>query len=626
MMQNQKDNLENLNGETEKMPGVSIISLAKGDYSDLKLKEFTLMSSSETTTPQSSVTETTQTTTTHQPLGRRESIENQAVMQDSNRQEPSQHQHRASSRNPVVPQRRTADDFRFGKSIGEGSFSTVYLAQDIHTRKEYAIKVCDKQHIIREQKQEYIKREREVLNSLSNCPGFVNLYCTFQDTRNLYFVMTYAKNGDLLPYINKVGSFDLDCTKFYAAELVLAMEQMHCKGVIHRDLKPENILLDENMHILIADFGSSKILPGAQGKILKNADNTPTTTATTTTTSTTPNSAQSRDVDESSNNVHRRRKNSFVGTAQYVSPEILNGQPTSRATDLWALGCIIYQMISGLPPFRGATEYLIFQKVLKVEMNFPEGFDSVAEDLVQKLIRLTPNERIGVCDIGSTYESIRSHPFFESICWDTLRTQCSPPIYPYLPGLESDTDQRRQYRVPEYIEPGLGDEQLRRLIGMEIGTSESFSSIQEISRSSTEDDVTINLNEPKTILDISTNERVRRLDEQTKSNKWNPFADGELILKQGFVNKRKGLFARKRMLLLTTGPRLIYIDPVQMVKKGEIPWSSQLRVEPKNFKIFFVHTPNRTYYLDDPEGYALSWCKAINEVRHKTYKIDPTDN
>lgn len=624
MMQNQKDNLENLNGETEKMPGVSIISLAKGDYSDLKLKEFTLMSSSETPTTQSSVTETTQTTTTHQPLGRRESIENQAVMQDSNRQEPS-HQHRAS-RNPVVPQRRTADDFRFGKSIGEGSFSTVYLAQDIHTRKEYAIKVCDKQHIIREQKQEYIKREREVLNSLSNCPGFVNLYCTFQDTRNLYFVMTYAKNGDLLPYINKVGSFDLDCTKFYAAELVLAMEQMHCKGVIHRDLKPENILLDENMHILIADFGSSKILPGAQGKILKNADYTPTTT-TTTTTYTTPNSAQSRDVDESSNNVHRRRKNSFVGTAQYVSPEILNGQPTSRATDLWALGCIIYQMISGLPPFRGATEYLIFQKVLKVEMNFPEGFDSVAEDLVQKLIRLTPNERIGVCDIGSTYESIRSHPFFESICWDTLRTQCSPPIYPYLPGLESDTDQRRQYRVPEYIEPGLGDEQLRRLIGMEIGTSESLSStLQEISRSSTEDDVTINLNEPKTILDISTNERVRRLGEQTKSNKWNPFADGELILKQGFVNKRKGLFARKRMLLLTTGPRLIYIDPVQMVKKGEIPWSSQLRVEPKNFKIFFVHTPNRTYYLDDPEGYALSWCKAINEVRHKTYKIDPTDN
>lgn len=116
-MQNQKDNLENLNGETEKMSGVPIISLTKGDYSDLKLKELALMSSS------GSGSETTTT-----PMGRRE--------KDSNRnQEPSQQMQR--SRNP---QRRTADDFRFGKSIGEGSFSTVYLAEDIHTRKEYAIK------------------------------------------------------------------------------------------------------------------------------------------------------------------------------------------------------------------------------------------------------------------------------------------------------------------------------------------------------------------------------------------------------------------------------------------------------------------------------------------------------
>lgn len=77
-------------------------------------------------------------------------------------------------------------------------------------------------------------------------------------------------------------------------------------------------------------------------------------------------------------------------------------------------------------------------------------------------------------------------------------------------------------------------------------------------------------------------------------NKWQQFVEGETIVKQGFVNKRKGLFARKRMLLLTTGPRLFYIDPVQMVKKGEIPMSRDLRSEPKNFKIFFVHTVSDT--------------------------------
>lgn len=300
---------------------------------------------------------------------------------------------------------------------------------------------------------------------LSNCPGFVNLYCTFQDTRNLYFVMTYAKNGDMLPYIRKVGSFDLDCTRFYAAELVLALEQMHRRGIIHRDLKPENILLDENMHTLIADFGSAKVVAhGATG--LGNAD--PRTNCDRPTVNVVPSH------NEDDNNITRRRRNSFVGTAQYVSPEILNGKPTSRATDLWALGCIIYQMISGLPPFRAGTEYLIFQKVLKVDMSFPEGFDSVAADLVEQLIRLEPQERLGAHDFGDVYESIRRHPFFDGIEWATLRNQIPPPIYPYLPGLEADEKQREQYRVPEYIEPGFDDKQLTRLIGIEIGTSDSY--------------------------------------------------------------------------------------------------------------------------------------------------------
>lgn len=90
---------------------------------------------------------------------------------------------------------------------------------------------------------------------------------------------------------------------------------------------------------------------------------------------------------------------------------------------------------------------------------------------------------------------------------------------------------------------------------------------------------------------MSDAQKLQRLEAQ-KSDKWHPFAEGEVILKRGLVNKRKGLFARKRMLLLTTGPRLIYIDPVQMIKKGEIPWSPELRAEVKNFKIFFVHTVN----------------------------------
>lgn len=499
--------------------------------------------------------------------------------------------------------KKTANDFIFGKYIGEGSYSTVYLAKDVHTSKEYAIKVCDKQHIIRERKQEYIRREREVMHIMNNVPGFVNLSCTFQDSRNLYFVMTYAKNSDLLPYINRVGSFDLECTCHYAAELVLAVEQMHKRGIVHRDLKPENILLDENMHTLIADFGSAKIL---------TAEKTDLSSSCSTSTEDSP-AAASYSNGGTTGNMPPRRRGSFVGTAQYVSPEVLQGKETTKAADLWALGCIIYQMIAGLPPFRGSSDYLIFREIMNLNLVFPEGFDKNAEDLVRKLLKLDPEERIGAQDKDGRYESIRTHPFFEKINWDTIRREKPPRINPYLPGVHEEEELRSNYFVPHNLEPGLDDRQLSRLLGLELGTAVTPS----IEKTKQKEKKT----ESKNKLNLSEAEKERRLELQ-RIDKWSQFCDGEVILKKGFVNKRKGLFARKRMLLLTTGPRLIYVDPVQMVKKGEIPWSADLRVEPKNFKIFFVHTPNRTYYLEDPEGYALEWGTEIENVRQKIYGGD----
>ncbi|KAH0812318.1 hypothetical protein GEV33_010471 [Tenebrio molitor] len=157
--------------------------------------------------------------------------------------------------------KRTSEDFVFGRVIGEGSFSTVYLAKDVHTNREFAIKVLEKRHIIREKKTEYVTREKKILLTLgSSCKYFVHLYFTFQDTDRLYFVLTYAKNGELLQQINKDTCFSVECTKYYSAELVLALEYLNAKGIVHRDLKPENVLFDENWHILITDFGSAKML------------------------------------------------------------------------------------------------------------------------------------------------------------------------------------------------------------------------------------------------------------------------------------------------------------------------------------------------------------------------------
>ncbi|XP_023241912.1 3-phosphoinositide-dependent protein kinase 1-like [Centruroides sculpturatus] len=466
--------------------------------------------------------------------------------------------------------KKSPKDFIFGKLIGEGSFSTVYLGKDVQSNKEYAIKVCEKRHIIREKKQKAIMREKQIMNILNNHPSpfFIKLYCTFQDSDRLYFVMSYAKHGELLPYIVKVGSFDEECTRFYAAEILLALEHLHKLGIIHRDLKPENILLNDKMHIQITDFGSAKILQH----------------------------------DESGS--EPSRKNSFVGTAQYVSPEMLTDKNASSSSDLWALGCIIYQMVSGLPPFRAPNEYLIFQKITTLEYDFPDGFLSLAKDLVEKLLVLDPRQRLGASD-SNGYPSIKNHPFFKNVPWDVLHEQIAPPILPYLPGTSSNEELRSQYQVPDHLTPGLDDKQMTRLLGLALQEDDDEQNNKPAKQPS--------------ILDISSEEYNHRLEVQSQENIWHRFVEGNLILKFGLVDKRKGLFARRRMLLLTTGPHLYYVDPTNMVLKGQIPWSPELRPEPKNFKTFFVHTPNRTYYLEDPNGFALKWCQAIDEVRKATY-------
>ena len=151
-------------------------------------------------------------------------------------------------------------DFSFGRTLGEGSYSTVLAATDRQTLKEYAIKVLDKRHIIREKKIKYVNIEKNTLNRLTDHPGIVRLYYTFQDDKSLYYVLDVASNGELLGVLKKMGTFDVECTRFYGAQILDAIEYMHSRGVIHRDLKPENVLLDDNMHIKITDFGTAKLL------------------------------------------------------------------------------------------------------------------------------------------------------------------------------------------------------------------------------------------------------------------------------------------------------------------------------------------------------------------------------
>jgi 3-phosphoinositide dependent protein kinase-1 len=296
-------------------------------------------------------------------------------------------------------------DFNFGRTLGEGSYSTVLAATDRQTLKEYAIKVLDKRHIIKEKKVKYVNIERDTLNRLTEHPGIVRLYYTFQDERSLYFVLDLASGGELLGVLKKMGSFDMECTRFYGAEILDSVAYMHSRGVIHRDLKPENVLLDRDMHVKITDFGTAKILqdPKINGSGSQEAPGDPTDGAET------------------------DRAVSFVGTAEYVSPELLRDKNACKASDLWAFGCIIYQLLAGRPPFKAANEYLTFQKILALEYTFPDGFPEVARDLVERLLVLEPANRLPI-------EHIRNHRFFDGVQWGKgLWRQKAPRLKAYVP-------------------------------------------------------------------------------------------------------------------------------------------------------------------------------------------------
>lgn len=290
---------------------------------------------------------------------------------------------------PSAVRKRTVADFKFGHLLGEGSYSSVVQAEEISCGKKFAVKVLSKKFIIKENKAKYVTIEKQALTKLVRHPFIVKLHYTFQDPIRLYFVVDLVPNGELLYYLQQKGTFDLRTSQFYLAEIVSAVEYMHQKGVAHRDLKPENILLSENFHIKITDFGSAKLF------------------------------------NESSNSIKdSERTSSFVGTAEYASPELLEDKDASKGADYWALGCILYQMLAGTTPFKASNDYQIFQKIIALNYNVPEDVSSSGSDLIKKLLVRNPSERLG-------YQNpldLKGHIFFQDINWEELY-KTTPPSF-----------------------------------------------------------------------------------------------------------------------------------------------------------------------------------------------------
>ncbi|KAF7259362.1 hypothetical protein EG68_03362 [Paragonimus skrjabini miyazakii] len=457
----------------------------------------------------------------------------------------------------AVPPRPS--DFRIEKEIGQGSFSTVYVVREIATGSQFAMKVVNKQYVQRNRAVDSVLMEKAVLTR-TNHVFIIRLHCTFQDASSLYYVLEYARHGELLSYLNRLTSFDIPCARFYTAEILVALEYLHGQSIVHRDLKPENVLLTDNMHIKLADFGSAIIL-----------------------------------------NDPKVKAPGFTGTPEYVSPEMLsphsafeddNGGSSQGSTnpcsstdltylmDFWALGCVLYQLISGRSPFRPERDrhpYETFGKIFNLSYTFMDGFDPDAKDLVQRLLVIDPLKRLGSPTSGGP-SGLHTHPFFTGVEWDTLPNQTPPELVPNI--------------VP--IAPAGWDTLPANLEDQKYHLYSEF-----------------NL----AIGKLTDGDRTHYFTLQEQQNPYHRFTRNRLILKQGILFKRRGLFARKRMFLLTEGPHLFYVDMDSVQLKGEVPWSSFLTLEAKSDRLFFIRVPNRTFYLEDPSGHASDWVEAIAAVR-----------
>ncbi|KAK0386002.1 hypothetical protein NLU13_5839 [Sarocladium strictum] len=275
------------------------------------------------------------------------------------------------------------EDFELLKVVGKGSFGKVMQVRKKDTNRIYALKTIRKAHIISRSEVAHTLAERSVLAQINNS-FIVPLKFSFQSPEKLYFVLAFVNGGELFHHLQKEHRFDVNRSRFYTAELLCALECLHGFNVIYRDLKPENILLDYQGHIALCDFGLCKL-------DMKDED----------------------------------RTNTFCGTPEYLAPELLMGKGYNKTVDWWTLGVLLYEMLTGLPPFYDENTNEMYRKILSEPLHFSDVVPPAAKDLLTKLLNRNPDERLGAN--GSA--EIKAHPFFHAIDWRKLLQRKYEPTF-----------------------------------------------------------------------------------------------------------------------------------------------------------------------------------------------------
>jgi len=244
------------------------------------------------------------------------------------------------------------NDFEIGKPLGRGKFGSVYLAREKRSKYIVAIKVLQKSQLQKAGVEHQLRREIEIQSHLRN-RNILRMYGYFFDTKRIYLILEYSPGGELYKRLMSKGRFTEQTSAQYISDLAQALDYCHQKHVIHRDIKPENLLVGAHGEIKIADFGWSVHAPTS-------------------------------------------RRNTMCGTLDYLPPEMVEGREHDEQVDVWSLGVLLFEFLVGNPPFEAEGHNATYRRISRVDLRFPAGVPVDAQDLIRKLLRKDPRERMSL--------------------------------------------------------------------------------------------------------------------------------------------------------------------------------------------------------------------------------------
>ncbi|XP_011568237.3 cAMP-dependent protein kinase catalytic subunit alpha [Plutella xylostella] len=294
-------------------------------------------------------------------------------------------------------------DFQRIKTLGTGAFGRVVLLKHTSANKFYAMKILEKEKIVKMKQIDHTLYEKRILEAI-RFPFTVSMEFFFKDNSYIYFVMPFVTGGEMFTHLRRLGKFDESTSKFYASQVILALEYLHFNNLVYRDLKPENILIENNGYLKITDFGFCKVVQG--------------------------------------------RTWTLCGTPEYLAPELILSKGYGFSVDWWSFGVLVYEMNAGYPPFYANEPMKTYEKIVAAKYRCPSSFNADLRDFLRNTLQVDLSKRFGVMKNGVL--DFKNHKWLASIEWDAiLNCRCLPPFVPKLknPGDTSNFDRYEEETI-----------------------------------------------------------------------------------------------------------------------------------------------------------------------------------